>query len=132
MTRYEKAIYDLINGSQSHLTAAQVFVLLRQSYPGVVPATVYNNLNKLCAAGLIRRISVEGMPDRYDAVRRHDHLVCRRCGCISDVELEDLSESLRRQLGEAFESYDLKVFGLCGGCMEREKSPETAKNKHTN
>ena len=119
MTKYEKSIHDLISGSSSHLTAEQVYQALKAEYPQVVLATVYNNLNKLCDAGLIRRVSVEGSPDRYDRIVKHDHIVCRRCGKLIDVQFEDLTESLQEQLGEDFFFYDLKVFSLCPDCKKR-------------
>ncbi|PWM21701.1 MAG: transcriptional repressor [Oscillospiraceae bacterium] len=118
MTKYEKSIHDLISGSSSHLTAEQVYQALKAEYPQVVLATVYNNLNKLCDAGLIRRVSVEGSPDRYDRIVKHDHIVCRRCGKLIDVQFEDLTESLKEQLGEDFFFYDLKVFSLCPDCKK--------------
>lgn len=80
--RYEKSILELVNTSNSHMTAEQVFFALKQNYPSVVLATVYNNLNHLCQQGRIRKISVEGCPDRYDKQIRHDHLVCRRCAAL--------------------------------------------------
>ena len=116
MTKYEKAIYDIVSMSHIHLTANQVYEQLRERYPQVVPATVYNNLNKLWEAGAIRKVSVEGMPDLYDSVQKHDHLVCRRCGKILDISFEDLTAPLRRQLGEDFFFYDLKVYYLCPEC----------------
>ena len=106
MTKYEKQIYEIVNSSQSHLTAEQVFSELKKVYPAVSQATVYNNLNKLYGAGRIRRVSVEGSPDRYDRTVKHDHLVCRRCGRLTDVCLEDLTDSLKRQLGGEFFSYE--------------------------
>lgn len=118
MTKYEKSIHDLISGSSSHLTAEQVYQALKAEYPQVVLATVYNNLNKLCDAGLIRRVSVEGSPDRYDRIVKHDHIVCRRCGKLIDVHFEDLTASLKEQLGEDFFFYDLKVFSLCPDCRK--------------
>ena len=122
MTRYEKAIFDIVRLSHAHLTVNQIFEILRERYPNVVLATVYNNVNKLWETGLIRKVSVEGMPDRYDTVQKHDHLVCKSCGKISDVSFENLTAPLRRQLGEDFLFYDLKVFYLCRECRERENS----------
>lgn len=40
MTKYEKAVYDIINTSREHPTVEQVFEKLREAYPGVVLATV--------------------------------------------------------------------------------------------
>lgn len=116
MTTYERAVYELVNASREHLTVQQLYARLRRTHPGVALATVYNNVNKLCENGLIRRVSVAGFPDRYDAVRKHDHLVCSRCGNLSDAAFADLTASLREEVGEGFLRYDLKVFYLCPAC----------------
>ena len=116
MTRYAERIWKLISQSRTHMTAEQIFLELKKEEPKVVLATVYNNVNKLWKAGLIRKVSVENMPDRYDRLTRHDHLVCQKCGKLADISFEDLTASLRSQLGEDFLSYDLKVFYLCPDC----------------
>lgn len=118
MTKYEKQIYEIVNGSHDHMTAEQVFESLKKSFPAVSRATVYNNLNKLCEANLIRRVTLEGSADRYDRVKRHDHLVCQKCGKLSDVTLEDLTSPLQKQLGTDFLYYDLKVYYLCDECRK--------------
>lgn len=121
MTTYEREIYHIITGSVKHLTVEQIYAEIRNKYPKIVLATVYNNVNRLWNAGLIRKVTVENMPDRYDRIMRHDHLVCRRCGKLKDISFEDLTASLRSQLGETFLSYDLKVFYLCPECRKREE-----------
>lgn len=121
MTKYEKEVYSIITTSTEHLTVEQIYSVLKKKYPKVVMATVYNNVNKLWKAGCIRKVAVENMPDRYDRTVKHDHLVCQRCGKLADVSLEDLTASLRRQVGEEFLSYDLKVFYLCPDCRKQER-----------
>lgn len=116
MTKYEKAIYDIVTTSHEHLTVTQVYDRLKDRWPNVVPATVYNNLNKLWESGFIRKVSIEGMPDRYDSAQKHDHLVCKQCGKVMDISFEDLTAPLRSQLGEDFLFYDLKVYYLCPEC----------------
>lgn len=116
MTKYEKAIYDIVTTSHEHLTASQVYDRLKNRWPNVVPATVYNNLNKLWESGFIRKVSIEGMPDRFDSAQKHDHLVCKQCGKVMDISFEDLTAPLRSQLGEDFLFYDLKVYYLCPEC----------------
>ena len=123
MTRYERAVYQFITASSEHPTAEQVFAALRDSYPAVSLATVYNNLNRLWAAGMIRKLSLEGSPDRYDRAEKHDHFVCSRCGRVMDLRLKDLTGSLRRQLGGGVESYDLRVYGLCPACRRERPGP---------
>ncbi|MGM9665662.1 MAG: Fur family transcriptional regulator [Eubacteriales bacterium] len=116
MTKYERAVYRLVTESCGHLSAGEIYKQLQESMPQIAQATVYNNLNKLTDAGLIRKISMEGMPDRYDAVYKHDHLVCERCGKLTDILFDDITASLKNQLGQDFLFYDLKVFYVCPEC----------------
>lgn len=121
MTKYEQAIFDLVTCSAAHLTVEQIYLKLKEQYAGVAMATVYNNVNKLLEAGLIHKVAVENMPDRYDRAVKHDHLICRHCGRLTDISFDDLTASLQRQLGEDFFSYDLKVFYLCPACRRAQK-----------
>lgn len=121
MTKYAKKILEIVETSHDHLTAEQVFDVLRQDCPGVVLATVYNNLNRLWQEEKIRKVTVEGMPDRYDCIRRHDHLVCKGCGKLLDVELADLTEMLEHQAGISLLAYDLKLIYLCADCKRRRR-----------
>ena len=116
VTKYGKKILEIVEQSRSHMTAEQIFEALRQTYPKVVLATVYNNLNRLWEEDRIRKVSVEGMPDRYDRIQRHDHLVCKKCGRLLDVDLGDLTAQLERAAGQAILSYDLKLMYLCEEC----------------
>ena len=119
MTRYARQILDLINQSQEHMTAEQLYLELKKLEPKVVQATVYNNLNALYQEGMIRKLSMECTPDRYDKIQRHDHLVCKICGALSDICFDEITQDLERQLGESILSYDLKVFYLCPTCREK-------------
>ena len=116
MTKYAKAIYEIVETSRSHMTADQIFEALRKRYPAVVLATVYNNLNKLWESGCIRKVAVEGMPDRYDRAERHDHLMCKVCGRLQDLELPDLTGQFQQQVDVPVLSYDLKLLYICEDC----------------
>ena len=119
MTKYAEQILRRISESESHMTAEQIFLELKKTEPKVVQATVYNNLNALCQKGLIRKLSMEGSPDRYDKIQKHDHLVCQRCGALSDINFQDLTRNLESQLGEGILSYDLKVLSLRPACTKK-------------
>ena len=119
VTKYAKKILEIVESSRSHMTAEQIFAVLRQTYPTVVLATVYNNLNRLWEEDRIRKVSVEGMPDRYDRMQRHDHLVCKGCGKLLDVDLGDLTCQLEQKAGISILSYDLKLVYLCEECRNK-------------
>ena len=120
MTKNAEYILEIINHSNEHLSAEQIYLRLKERNQGAVLATVYNNLSILYKQGLIRKISLEGCPDRYDKIKRHDHLVCRYCGKLSDILLDDLTESLQKQVGIQILSYDLKISYLCEECLKKE------------
>ncbi len=119
MKRYANAILNLINESSNHLTAEQVFLELKKTEPKIVLASVYNNLNALTEKGLIRKVSLDGQADRYDKIKKHDHLVCRKCGRLADFEFGDLTENLSAQLHSDVFKYDLKVFYECSECRNK-------------
>lgn len=117
MTRYGKQILACLREAGGHLTAEEIFLLVRQEEPGIVLATVYNNLNRLCQAGEVRRVSVSGQTDRFDGtVARHDHLVCDRCGQISDVVIQDLFQELEQRTQLTLRSYELNLHYICPAC----------------
>ena len=119
MSKYSGGILEIVGRAGGHMTAEQVFLEMKKQYPSVVMATVYNNLNSLCLRGMIRRLTVEGQPDRYDRTLRHDHLFCRCCGELKDVFVGDLTEQLRAETGLDIDSYDLKISYICEACRER-------------
>lgn len=124
MTKYGKKILNIINASCEHMTAEQIFLALKKTEPKVVLATVYNNLKTLCDTQMIRKISIEGSVDRYDKMEKHDHLICRKCGRVTDIVFEDLTKKLEEQLGESILSYDLRISYLCPACKNKSKQEE--------
>lgn len=119
MTKYAAEILNIVNASCEHLTAEKIFFEMKKKFPGIVLASVYNNLNTLTQQGLVRKVSLDGQPDRYDKVKKHDHLVCKTCGKLADFEFGDLTENLAKQLHSAIFEYDLKVFYECPECKNK-------------
>ncbi len=111
---------DIINESNNHLTAEQIYLKMCHESCKVAMATVYNNLNLLYSQGLIRKITVDNSPDHYDKLIRHDHLICKKCGKISDLFLEDLTAKLEKETGIKFDSYDLKLLYICDECKQKD------------
>src|SRR5690554_4642013 len=116
MRKNREMIISIIEQSNNHPTAEEIFLKAKDISPKIVLATVYNNLNKLVEEGLIHRLSLVGGPDRYDRIVRHDHLICDRCGKLSDIILEDLSSRIEEEVGGAILSYDLKIHYICEDC----------------
>ena len=125
MKKNARLILDIIAHSSDHLTAEQIHMVLRESGHRMALATVYNNLAQLHSEGLVRKVCVEGYPDRYDKMTRHDHLVCRICGKLADICFKDLTELLQAPTDEELLSYDLQVSYICPACRRTAQSADT-------
>lgn len=129
---YKKDILTIINSSRQHLTAENIYLQMKADGSKIVMATVYNNLSVLLKEHLIRCISIEGQPDRYDRAEKHDHLICQRCGRISDICFPDLTELLQTQIKEQLISYDLRVAYICPECRKAESDESCCSKNQEN
>lgn len=118
MSRYKNEILQIVLSSDEHLTAEDIFLRLKSYMPKVVLATVYNNLNALCSEEKIKKVSIEGSPDRYDKILKHEHLICKKCKKITDVFVGDLTKEITKKLNIKDLSYELNIFYLCDECKE--------------
>jgi Fe2+ or Zn2+ uptake regulation protein len=75
-------------GDTPHAPADEIAAAAREHLGAISTAAVYDVLNTLTAAGLIRRIEPAGSPARYETrlADNHHHIVCRRCNAVADVD----------------------------------------------
>ncbi|MFE4050078.1 Fur family transcriptional regulator [Streptomyces sp. YIM B13518] len=71
-----------------HLGAGALASEVRRRTGHVSLQAVYEALNALTGAGLVRRIEPAGGPARYEGRvgDNHHHVVCRSCGVVADVD----------------------------------------------
>lgn len=125
-SKNRQAILDCLRGTVDHPSAEWIYRQLKPALPKISLATVYRNLIQLKEAGLIRSMGVVCGEERFDAaVMPHTHLVCSRCGAMSDfpgLELpKDLITQAEAQTGYAPDGVDLRFIGVCAACREKEK-----------
>ena len=118
MTRQRAVILEVLRSDKCHHTAEELFDLAKSKLPTISRATVYNNLHSLEQEQIIRRISGDGGPDRYDnAFIPHGHLICTECGSVFDIDIPGIDGILSDSIGTMVESYELKVRGRCARCL---------------
>lgn len=115
-------IKQKVIGNRQHLSADEVYLLVKQEMPNISLATVYRNLNMLVEAGLISKIAFPNASDRFDGcTTEHFHTVCVRCGEIFDLEddlLLDLDQTIYGMLGFQVLTKHLVIKGICKKCSE--------------
>ncbi len=119
MTKNNDMLLEMIETHRIHPTADEIFTIARQSKPKISLGTVYRNLNELVDSGKIRRVSIPGEPDRFDCTIPHDHLKCRICRKIFDI---NIIECHVRNLPEGLivESYTATAYGICAECAKHQ------------
>jgi Fur family transcriptional regulator, stress-responsive regulator len=87
VTRPRLAVLAVLRDHR-HVDTDTVIALVRAELPNVSHQTVYDVLNALTDARLVRRIQPAGATARYETrvADNHHHLVCRSCGGIVDVD----------------------------------------------
>jgi Fe2+ or Zn2+ uptake regulation protein len=120
VTPQRLVIARVLQEMQRHATADVVFSEVGRRMPGVSLPTVYATLELLEELRLIRRVATEGGAVVFDPrTDEHHHLVCRRCGAITDVDAAVGAEALlaaARGAGFAPDDTQVVVRGLCAAC----------------
>jgi len=104
-----------------HLDAEVIASGVRARVGHVSRQAVYEALNALTAAGLVRRIEPPGSPALYEGRvgDNHHHLVCRSCGVVADVDCAvGHAPCLTASDGRGFSIDEAEViyWGLCPDC----------------
>jgi Fur family peroxide stress response transcriptional regulator len=114
------AVYANLLERTDHPTAEQLLHDLNQDAPVSSQATVYNSLQALRDAGLVREVQLGEGVCRYDAnVAPHHHFRCDGCGAIEDIPWEQF-QPLGTQAfrpGLHIHGYEITVHGLCEDCQ---------------
>jgi Fe2+ or Zn2+ uptake regulation protein len=119
LTAQRRVIAEALEGAHVHLTAEEVFERAVARLPEISRATVYNTLNQLHALGEVREIMLDAGPRRYDpnTAKRHQHLICDRCGSVRDVvPLGDISLPPDQRHDFAISDIQVIFRGLCPVC----------------
>ena len=122
MVQKRAAVLQVLQESEGHLQADEIFKRVRHYYPGIVLATVYNNLHALVESGHIKHIKTANGADFYDKTTApHEHAICTVCGKLIDADLENFSALLHQKSKMNILSYDLILHTVCTHCEQNHK-----------
>lgn len=123
VTRPRLAVLDALHDSP-HADTGTVIENVRTRHTSVSHQAVYDCLNALTDAGLVRRIQPTGSVARYElhVGDNHHHAVCRVCGSIADVACATgeapCLEASDAPDGFAVDEAEVVYWGLCTTCQE--------------
>jgi len=118
MVQKRAAVLKVLQNSEGHLQADEIFRRVKEYYPNMVLATVYNNLHALVDTGYIRHVKTATGADFYDKTPTpHEHALCSVCGKLIDADLGDFEALLRERAEIPILTYDLILHTVCPDCV---------------
>ena len=118
------AVYD-----HPHADTYSIIGRVREDLGAVSQQAVYDVLQALTDAGLVRRIHPRGSVARYESRvgDNHHHVVCRSCGAVADVDCavgDAPCLTAADDSGFAIDEAEVVYWGLCPECSGA-RSPES-------
>ncbi len=121
-----KILQLLEDSNKRHVSAEEVYRMLLDNGEEIGLATVYRVLTQFESAGLVCRHHFEGGQSVFELNRggHHDHLVCIKCGKVTEF-MDQVIEERQRAIAEdhdfSIEDHSLVIYGICN-------NPECAKS----
>jgi len=120
LTQHRIEIYKILLSTKEHPSPEMIYHELKDNFPTLSLATVYNNLEVLDRLGLIKKINPLSDQARYDGdLSYHGHFVCISCKNVEDIdpasidplEIPDLLTKKHTILGKS-----VQFVGICEKC----------------
>jgi len=125
----------VVDKSDEHLSAEDVFRAVRRVNRGIGLTTVYRTLDLLVNMNLLSRCDFGDGRARYERIRgtkedhHHHHLVCTECKKVvnyrdfieEEIELLGKTEkALSRKFNFTIRDHLIQFYGLCDKCRQRD------------
>ncbi len=122
-SRQRELVRKTVEEHPGHITAGEVYAIVRKMMPNISLGTVYRNLNTLCEHDMLSMLYYAGK-EHFEAYKeKHSHVACAGCGKIFDVDLPLfgwLDDMVRQQTGIEVAQRELMAYGLCAQCQSSE------------
>ena len=127
MTPQRKQILQIFVEHPEHLSAEDVYGILREQDSEIGLATVYRALDLLSELGILVKIDFGDGCARYELntadpnVHHHHHLICVKCKKVIEFEddlLDNLEATISKKSGFQILNHEVKFFGYCKDCQK--------------
>ncbi|GFR36816.1 ferric uptake regulation protein [Insulibacter thermoxylanivorax] len=131
----EATVRVLLENEEDHLSAEDVFMLVKDKAPEIGLATVYRTLELLSDLHIVEKMNFGDGVARYDlrhesSKHHHHHLICVVCGSVDEIMddwLLPLEERLAKEYHFKVLDHRLDFQGVCWRCKDKE--PEDMNKK---
>lgn len=123
-THQRQVIYRALAESEEHLSPEALYEKVKAEIPAISLGTIYRNIRIFQNFGLLKEVTPLHDSLRLDPnLANHNHLVCRCCHWIFDLEEEDVAPlQVRKALPRKFQIERFDILGVCSWCAEKAKA----------
>ena len=113
-----------------HLSAEEIYEILREESAEVGLATVYRTLDLFIRLNILHKVDFDDGRSRYELTlnQLHYHLICLACGQVIEARgdiLGHLDEAVDQENGFLVLDHAVKLYGYCWRCRgSRERQPD--------
>lgn len=128
----EATVRVLLENEEDHLSAEDVYMLVKDKAPEIGLATVYRTLELLSEMHVVEKMNFGDGVARYDLRNdnnrhHHHHLICIQCGAVDEI-MEDwlgpLEERLEKEINFLVLDHRLDFQGICYRCHDKDTKSE--------
>lgn len=114
-------VLEYVVNHRCHPTVEQIYNELHKEIPTLSKTTIYNTLNTLVKAGMVKQLTIEDKESRYDIdTKSHGHFKCESCGTIYDFEIDIDSFYSKDLKGFRISNKDVYFKGICQKCINQD------------
>lgn len=125
----EATVLVLLEHEVDHLSAEDVFLLVKEKSPEIGLATVYRTLELLTDLKIVDKINFGDGVARFDLRKEgadhfHHHLICIECGKVEEVQedlLGDVEKIIESRWEFTIKDHWLTFHGICKECKADER-----------
>jgi Fur family transcriptional regulator, ferric uptake regulator len=126
-TGQRELILEVFLRTEGHMSAEDLYGLVKAEDPSVGFTTVYRTLKLLAECQLAREERLGDGRRRYEHQYKHphhDHLICTECGELIEFYseiIEQKQDEIAAQYGFQPTRHSLRIFGICAACQAKSK-----------
>lgn len=115
---YRIRILQYLYEAMSHPNVDAIYTALKDELPTLSKTTVYNTLNILVDAELVKQFNYKDNEAQYDLItKEHGHFICEQCGELYDFDFT-IGECADKSLSEfMIKSKEVYFRGICKDCL---------------
>ena len=127
LTPQRQAILQVfIDNQEMHLSAEDVYDIVREKDLDIGVATIYRTLELLSDMDILQKLNFGDGCSRYEinestAAHHHHHLICLGCGEVKEFD-DDLMETLESVIAHKSNflivDHQVKFYGYCQECQK--------------